>query len=177
MKVIKIIGIGVVALLVIVFAAGFLLPAKVHVERSVVINKPQDEVFHFLTDYRNFVTWSPWHAIDPKTQYEFSGAESGVGAKMSWQSTNPQVDKGWQEITAIQGQEVVKIKLVFGNESGGGDVYYRLASVAEGTSVLWQFDTDFGNNPFGRYIGLLMDDMLGPYYEKGLAKLKAELEQ
>ena len=177
MKIIKITGIGLVVILAAVYAAGFLLPAQVHVERSVTIAKPQADVFQFLTDYHNFASWSPWHAIDPTTEYEFSGAESGVGAKMSWNSSHPQVDKGYQEIVAIQGQDRVKINLVFGDNSGGGVVYYRLKSITEGTSLTWEFDTDFGNNPFGRYIGLMIDGMLGPYYEKGLADLKSVLEK
>jgi len=176
MNIFKAIGLGFVVLLAAVFVFGFFLPQTAHVERTVIIEQPKATVFEFLINYQNFTSWSPWHSIDPNTQYQFSGPASGVGARMDWQSSNPQVDKGWQQIKSIEGQELVEIELVFGNESGGGTVYYRLQEVDAGTEVTWEFDTDFGNNPFGRYIGLMMDGMLGPYYELGLANLKKVLE-
>lgn len=176
MKFIKLTGLGFALLLFTVFIAGFLLPQTAHVERSVIVAKPKHEVFNFLSDFRNFTQWSPWHDLDPDTQYNYIGPRTGVGAKMLWQSEHPQVDEGWQEIIASEGQDLIKIQLVFGNDTGGGTVHYRLHEVAGGTEVTWQYDSDFGNNPFGRYIGLMMDNMLGPYYESGLKNLKNTLE-
>jgi len=37
-------------------------------------------------------------------------------------------------------------------------------------------ETDIGGNPVGRYVGLMMDGMIGPSYEQGLSDLKAILE-
>ena len=43
--------------------------------------------------------------------------------------------------------------------------------------MTWAFDSAHGFNPFKRWLGLLFDRMIGADYEKGLAKLKALLEQ
>jgi len=40
----------------------------------------------------------------------------------------------------------------------------------------WGFHNDIGFNPIGRFFGLMMDGMLGPDYEDGLARLKKVAE-
>ena len=47
----------------------------------------------------------------------------------------------------------------------------------DGTHVTWSFDSDMGAGPIGRYFGLLMDRMVGPDFEGGLANLKALAEK
>ncbi len=176
MKVIKYIGLGLITILVLVIIGGFFLPSTAKVERSIDIAKPQAELFNYLIDFDKFKEWSPWQDIDPATQYTFTGPEAGVGTKMSWSSEHPRVGKGSQEIVAVEGQEVIKIDLYFDGQYGGL-VHYRLTQEsADSTKMVWQYETDFGNNPFGRYIGLLIEGMLGPYYEVGLQKLKANME-
>ena len=44
------------------------------------------------------------------------------------------------------------------------------------TKLVWTFESDNGLNPFSRWMGLFMDKMLGPDYEKGLANMKAYCE-
>ena len=45
------------------------------------------------------------------------------------------------------------------------------------TRVRWQFDTEFGWDLLGRYVGLMLDGMIGTSYDKGLKELKARIEQ
>ena len=40
----------------------------------------------------------------------------------------------------------------------------------------WSFLGDMGNNPVARWIGLMMDSMLGPQLEEGLSNMKEYLE-
>ena len=40
----------------------------------------------------------------------------------------------------------------------------------------WSFLGDMGNNPVARWIGLMMDSMLGPQLETGLSNMKEYLE-
>jgi hypothetical protein len=51
-----------------------------------------------------------------------------------------------------------------------------LEPAASGTRVTWGFDSDLGFNPIARYFGMMADDVIGPDYEKGLARLKAIAE-
>ena len=66
MVIIKRILIGIVALLVLFFVVGFLLPRDVRVERSVDIDASPQAVFTMVNDFQQFNRWQPWAQIDPR---------------------------------------------------------------------------------------------------------------
>lgn len=162
-------------LLILLVLIGFLLPSSRVVERDIVVQAPPAEVFAHLNSMRAFHAWSPWSAIDPETVYTFEGPEQGVGSRMSWSSGNQQVGEGSQEITMSQPDHKVETVLQFG-EQGGGKASFLLEPEGKGTHVTWQFSTEFGWDLFGRYVGLLLDSMIGTQYDKGLHNLKQTVE-
>ncbi len=166
---------AVAVLLVIVVTVGLFLPDRVHVERSIVIDAPPERVFPLVNDYRNFNQWSPWYGMDPDARYRFDGPESGVGAKLSWDSDNPDVGSGSQQIVESRANALVRTHLDFGDQ-GVAEARFTLSPEGTGTRVTWGFDTDFGYNLVGRYFGLLFESMIGPDYEQGLANLKRVAE-
>jgi effector-binding domain-containing protein len=171
MAAIKKIALVLAGLVVVLVVVAFFLPAKAHVERQTLIQAPKATVFTLVNGYKNFNKWSPWHDLDPNTQYTYSGPAQGVGTKMSWTSQNPNVGSGSQEIIESQPWDLVKTNLDFGAQ-GTAIAFFRLASEGEATRVIWGFDTDLGNNPVSRYFGLFFDRLIGADYEKGLAALK-----
>ena len=175
MVIIKRILIGIVALLVLFFVVGFLLPRDAYVERSVEIDASPQQVFAMVNDFRQFNRWQPWHQIDPTTRYVFDGPASGAGSRMKWYSDHPDVGDGMQEILLSEPHSRVRAALDFG--AGGLAYADYLIDATDGGSVLtWTLEADMGGNPLGRYVGLMMDGMIGPAYEQGLAKLKEILE-
>lgn len=161
--------------LVAVFVVGaFLLPAQTHVERSIVIERAPADVFAVLDGFERFSTWSPWSEYDPAMRMELSGPARGVGARMAW-AGNAQVGSGSQQIT----DSVPTTRIVIALSFDGFDpavATYTLAPDGQGTRVTWSYDAALGINPVQRWLGLAMDSMLGPDYEKGLRRLKAMLE-
>ena len=175
MVIIKRILIGIVALLVLFFVVGFLLPRDVYVERSVEIDASPQQVFAMVNDFQQFNRWQPWHQIDPETRYVFEGPDTGAGSRMNWYSDHPNVGDGMQEILLSEPYSRVRAALDFG--TGGLAYADYLIDVTDGGSVLtWTLESDMGGNPLGRYVGLMMDGMIGPAYEQGLGKLKEILE-
>lgn len=160
-------GIGLVLLLAIV---GLLLPRKVHLERSTMIDAPRATVFTLVNGYRNFNKWSPWFALDPSAKYTFEGASEGVGAKMSWVGDPGTIGSGSQEIIESKPFVLVRTKLDFG--AGLATATFALAAEGQKTRVTWSLDADMGMNPVSRYFGLVFDSMMGGDLEKGLAGLK-----
>ena len=67
MKILKIAGIAVLVAVIIYILLIILLPLKVFVERSIVVNATQTEVYNYLEDLRNFQEWAYWAEIDPMT--------------------------------------------------------------------------------------------------------------
>lgn len=177
MKWLKGIAVTLAVLMLLLIGGGFLLPSTAHVERSIVINVPQDQVFAVINSFERFNDWSPWAELDPNTRYQFAGPVAGVGAKMSWASDDASVGAGSQEIIESTPPTLVRHKLVFVGQ-GDAVTFFRLDAMETGTEVIWGFDSEFGNDVVGRWFGFLMfDSMLGADYEKGLRKLKALLEQ
>jgi effector-binding domain-containing protein len=176
MKVLKWIFIVMLVLIGAFVAGGFVLPDTTHVERSTVIDAKPATVFTVLNGYRQFNRWSPWADLDPKTQYTWSGPLTGVGAKESWVSQDPNVGTGSQEILESVPYSHLRVRLVFGDFTSDNFATYTLTPEGAGTRVVWGYDAEFHGNIVYRYFGAIMDKMLGGDYEKGLARLKAFVE-
>ena len=160
---------------VILIGGGYLLPFEVTVQRQRVINVAPEKVFALVDGYKRFSEWSPWAELDPKTQYTFEGPESGIGAKMSWASKNPNVGVGTQTITELVKNSHVAFDLDLGN-MGKGSAFWDLKPEGAGTLATWGFKMKL-DSLMDRWLGLLMDRFVGPDYEKGLAKVKALAEK
>lgn len=156
---------------------GYLLPKQVHIERSIVIERPASMMFELLNSYRHFNEWSPLARRDPKAQFITSGPDSGVGARLSWVGEPHLVGSGWQEIVASKPYELINIKLDF-DAQGLADTGFALSPEGDATRVTWFFDSDltegvnFLDSFLARYFGLLFDRWVGGDYEEGLANLK-----
>lgn len=168
--------IGILAVLAIVFfAGGFFLPKEVTVARSVEIDAPASEIFPYVNNLKAAGEWSPWLGRDPEVQLTYTGPEEGVGAKLEWASDDPQVGNGVQQITLSDPDKLVQTTLDFG-PMGQALAELELVEAGGTTTVTWGFETDMGNNPSWRWMGLMMDRWVGGDYEAGLANLKALVE-
>ena len=165
---------GLVALLVVVFVGGaFLLPREVTVARSIQVDAAPDAVFEHVNSLQATEKWSPWIARDPDMQISYSGPEAGVGAKSEWVSESE--GNGSQEITASDPGKRVETALDFG-DMGTAKAAFILSGSEAATDVTWTMVADMGNNPVGRWMGLMMDGMVGADYEAGLSNLKTLVE-
>ncbi|MFN8690640.1 MAG: SRPBCC family protein [Cyclobacteriaceae bacterium] len=169
---------GVVAVIAMVLV--FKSPQS-HMQRSVVIQAPPASVYQQLISFKNFNAWSPWAKLDPNTRYTYEGPESGVGARMSWVSENPNVGAGSQWIVEAVENKMVKNGMAFGDMKGDYFATLELEEVPEGTKVTWHYDGDVKgtgmvNSALGKAFGLFIDRALGPFYEDGLTSLKQVVE-
>lgn len=163
---------GLVALF---FVTAVFLPQAAHVERSMTTTASPATVYGLVDGFKRFNEWSPWARLDPATKYTYSGPETGVGARMEWTSANPDVGSGSQEVIDTEPGQSVTSKLDFGMDNPTTSTI-SLVPEGTGTRVTWTLDTDFSGSLVGRYFGLVLDRMVGPDYEKGLAQLKAVAE-
>jgi len=164
-----------VALLVLV-AAAYLLPRRVHVERSATIAAPSATLFAVLNSYQQFNKWSPWFDLDPGAKYTYEGPSAGAGAKMSWVGDSNTLGSGSQTITASVPFEKVAADVDFGQGGSPAKQVISLAADGTATKVTWGIDVDLGMNPVNRYFGLMFDGMIGKDFDKGLANLKKYAE-
>ena len=166
----------IIILVVILVGIGLFLPSTIKVQRSITIDAPKSFIFTRLNSFKTFNEWSPWAHIDPDTQFQYPGPDYGVGARIEWQSNNPNVGSGSQEIITSTPYSELEIALDFGPE-GQANSTWTLSEAPQGTNVAWTLNMDFGNNILGKYIGLMMDGMVGKDFEKGLSSLKQNIEK
>lgn len=162
-----------IAALALVVAAQ---PAHFRIARQIKIAAPPEKVFPHVSDFRKGDAWSPWAKLDPSMKQTYTGAESGVGAKHSWNG-NDQVGAGSQEIVEAIPGERVRTKVTFERPMvAENEALFELQPDGEGTLVTWSMS---GNNNFvGKAFALVVDcdALVGKDFEKGLASLKTIVE-
>jgi uncharacterized protein YndB with AHSA1/START domain len=179
MRLFKKLLVSLLVLIIVLVLVSFVLPKKQHVERSVDIAAPAAKIYPYLANPKLFSKWSPWSQLDPNMKVQFTGHELGKGAGMSWQSEQQNVGNGSWVITDAIENESLNIDMDFGDQ-GGATSFFALkpsSSSSDKTQVTWGFDVDAGNNPMMRWMGLLMDKMVGSEYQKGLRTLKGMVEK
>lgn len=175
MKVVKWLLIVIVVLAVGLVGIGYMLPSKFRVERSTSINAPAEKVYALIADPRAWARWTVWNKRDPAMKVAYSGAPAGVGAKWSWESKSE--GNGTMEFTRADSPRVVEFDLSFPDMGMNSKGSVTLEPAGAATRVTWVNYGDLGGNPLTRYFGLVMDKMVGPDFEAGLAGLKALAEK
>ena len=165
--------VGMIALAIV--GAGFFLPSKFEVARSVEIKAPPEKVYDLVVDPRQWKEWSEWNRRDPKMDITYAGPPFGQGAKWAWKSASE--GSGQMEFTRVVPNRRVEYTLFFPEynmRSGGA---FTLDPAPPGTKVTWTNAGDVGSNPLKHYLAASMDRLVGPDFEAGLANLKALAEK
>ena len=159
-------GFAIVLLLV-----GFFLPKNVKIARTATIHAKPAAVFNLLNNLSTYDQWMPWNRLDPLWKVQYASQTSGAGAWYKWESTNSKVGKGKLTITEAVANQKVVTKLEFegfDEPSYGG---WLMEPEGNNTRLTWYMNSAMGNNPAYRWMGLLMDKMLGPQFDTGLANI------
>lgn len=179
MKLIKIILIGFLLAVAALLLAALVLPSSYQVERSVIVDKPKDQVFSYVLLLKNQDNFSVWMALDPNVKKSYQGEDGTVGFVSAWQSDKEEVGSGEQEIIAIKPGRRIDYELRFKAPFASVSPAYLLTeqSSADQTKVTWGFQ---GDMPYPMNLLLLVMDMeglIGKDLQQGLDKLKLVLEQ
>jgi effector-binding domain-containing protein len=173
MKALKIIGIILLALVALFLIVAAFLPAKLHIEESLVINKPASLIFKQVNNFQNYPAWSPWLELDPEMTNTYEGPKQGVGAKSIWTSKI----NGDGNMTIIESLPYKKVtsSLDFG-QRGTANSDFLFEDEAGGTKVTWTLDIPSLSYPVERYFSIMMPGMMKPVFIQGLEKLKKVTE-
>ena len=147
------------------------------VERSATVSAPAERVYEQIVDFHSWPAWSPWEDIDPAMRREYSGPDRGEGAAYAW-SGNRKAGEGRMEIVRAVDAERVDIDLRFVKPfKARNDTSFVLSPQADG-STLVRWTMTGRKTAATKVMGLFtsMDQMIGPDFEKGLARLKQAAE-
>jgi uncharacterized protein YndB with AHSA1/START domain len=146
------------------------------VVRSTTIAAPRERVHGLIDDFRAWRSWSPWEDVDPNLERDYSGPDSGVGARYAWEG-NRKAGKGSMEIVDSR-PERVDLRLRFEKPwKADNRVAFDLAPAGDGaTQVTWRMSGSHKGLAalLGKVFG--MDRLIGRDFEKGLARMKAAAE-
>ncbi|MCG2610821.1 SRPBCC family protein [Flavobacterium sp. SM15] len=172
----------IVAVIGILLIAGLFVKKDFAVEREVIINKPEAEVFSYIKLVKNQDHFSVWNRKDPQMKKEYKGTDGEVGFVYAWESTNPEVGKGEQEIVKIAEMDRIDMKLHFKEPFEAEDKAFFTteplsSNPANQTIVRWGFK---GHMDYPMNLMMLTFDMnkeIGGALETGLNDLKVILEK
>ena len=163
------------ALALIAVAVGYFLPSRFEVRRSIEISAPPDRVYDLVADPRHWVKWSVWLQRDPKMDVSYSGPPFGQGAKWAWKSKSE--GSGNMEFVRVEPNRRIDYALMFADFGMKSTGEFTFEPAGKGTRATWTNRGDVGGNPLKHYLAAMMDRMVGPDYEKGLASLKQIAEK
>ncbi|MCP2162878.1 Polyketide cyclase / dehydrase and lipid transport [Williamsia serinedens] len=141
-------------------------------ERSRTIAAPTAQILAEIVDFRRWTAWSPWEDADPAMTREYSGADSGVGARYRW-SGNRRAGEGSMEIVGVD-PAGVDIRLTFTRPMTADNVVrFDLTADGAGTRATWSMTGETSG-----LAGLVsrivpMDRLVGRDFERGLERLDA----
>jgi len=147
------------------------------VRRSTTVAAPPEHVYEQIVDFRKWTAWSPWEELDPAMTRDYTGPAAGPGAGYSW-SGNRKAGRGRMAITEAVEPSTVRIDLLFEKPfKSRNETTFDIEPDGAGSRVTW---TMTGRKTLAtKIMGIVrsMDSMVGPDFEKGLARLRAVAEQ
>ena len=152
-------------------------PNKLRVQRSVSIKAPPERIFSLISDFHQWLSWSPYEQKDPAMKRTYGGAESGKGATYAWDSDR-NVGSGRMEILDASAPQKIVIKLDFFTPfEGHNTAEFTMLPQGDGTHVTWVMygPANFMSKLIQVFINL--DNMIGKDFEAGLANLKTLTEK
>jgi effector-binding domain-containing protein len=176
MKILKFLGIGILALVLIFLIAAGIAPSENHLSRSIVIDAPMEAVRQNVVTFENMLKWSPWADLDTNQTVTIEN-DGQIGAIYTWDGADSLVGAGEQTILDITDDKVVTHLHFTRPWESEADATTTLKEVDEGVEVTWSYDdhVDYPMNIMNLFFD--MDAMLGPDFEKGMARLKELVEK
>lgn len=162
--------IGLGAVIALVLLAGFLLPGKMEVSKSILIQAPAGYVFEEINDLKLNPRWSYWNSLYQEMTVTYGEVSAGVGAVSEWDG--PESGKGKMTIVESIPNQSIKMDLDF-MEQGTARAWYTFSTAGEATQLTTGFSSDMGLNPIGRLIGaILVKPEMEKAFDYNLTKLK-----
>ncbi len=172
MKVLKFVVALVLLLVVAVVVVGLFLPKKYDVERSITIDAPPEVVFAYLNDLEKWEAWEPFSKSDTTIVTTLGEPSAGLGATQSWTGDS---GNGSLTFTMADPDKGIAYDLNF---EGYDPAFSQMTfEVVDGKTVLtWSMQGEINTPVIGGYFVMMMDSMVAPMYDDGLANIKKAAE-
>jgi uncharacterized protein YndB with AHSA1/START domain len=175
-------AIAIIAIILAIAIAAILILAAtksdtLRVQRAISIRAPAETIFPLISDFHQWLKWSPYEEKDPAMKRSYGGADSGKGATYAWDG-DKNVGSGRMEVLEAAAPSKIIIKLDFFKPfEGHNTAEFTMLPQGDGTHVTWVMHgpANFMSRLIQVFINL--DNMIGKDFEAGLAKLKTITEK
>lgn len=177
MSIIIIILLVIAAIVVLFLVAALLVKKDFTLEKQIVINRSQAEVFNYLKSIRNQEHYSVWVMRDPNIKIIYTGIDGTVGFTSSWQSDDKNVGIGEQEIIRMNEGESMEVEIRFKKPFEAVN-YARTTVTAIDSNTTNVTNLFYGKSKFPMNVmNFFMDKLVGKDMQQNLQNLKHNLEQ
>ncbi len=177
MKFLKILLVIIVIIIAVPLIIALFVKKDYALARSIVINKPTQQVYDYVKLLNNQDHFSKWNMLDPAKKTTNAGTDGTVGFVYAWDSEVSQAGKGEQEIKSLKDGKEVNMEVRFERPFKSVlQASFQTEPVADNqTKITWGIN---GHNPYPMNImNLMMPSMLGNDIDTSLNNLKVLLEK
>ena len=164
---------AIIGLFILVTLVSLLMPSKVMVAKTVMINADQQKVMAAIRDLQN---WKYWHPVfkDSSTVVTVSNPSEGKNAFAKWTSTT----KENKIIITDVNENEVQLSLQRTGENDISNVFSTHSiKDSSGVQVEWRMMASLKWYPWEKFSGIFFDKMVGPGCELALMNLKEYVEK
>ena len=173
--VIIVVILAIAAAAILIIAAN--KPQTLRVQRAIGIEAPAEKIFPLISDFHQWLKWSPYEQKDPAMKRTYGGADSGKGATYAWDG-DKNVGSGRMEILEATAPSKVVIRLDFFKPfEGHNTAEFTMLPQGDGTHVTWVMHGPANFMSRLMQVFLNLDKMIGRDFETGLARLKTITEK
>lgn len=168
----------IIGIALLVFILSSVAPKKYSAQRSIVIQRPPEEVYNYLRLLKNQDQWAKWNLLDPEIKKSYKGEDGKIGFQSIWESNHKKVGSGQQTIMAMDENKAIYTKLEFIKPfKSESDAFLSIDKIDDkSTNVTWGFSGEM-NAPMNILLFFMnMDQKIGADFEEGLGNLKRILE-
>ncbi|PLX10951.1 MAG: hypothetical protein C0597_15900 [Marinilabiliales bacterium] len=174
MKFLKWLGIVFASIIALFLIIPLFLPSTFHVERNIEIERPVDMVFQTAVDMSKRAKWDPWIEMEPDVEMNVTMTPEIIGSGYSWKGEI--IGEGIITIKEFIPNEKIKSEIEFiAPRSSKSDVIWTFFETENGTKTTWAFAGSL-SYPIEKWMGLFMDKMMAPSFERGLNNFKSLVE-
>ena len=150
----------------------FFLRRRPRVERRITILASPSAIFPLLNDLRNWPVWTAWSERG-NLRVTHGETVNGAGAEQRWQSG---CTEGVVRIVRSDLDERIDYEVDI--DHGAHLIVGRIELQPDGacTRLVWKCAWDRAENPYRRYVDLLMRWMIRRDFARGLENLKSLIE-
>jgi uncharacterized membrane protein len=166
----------ILVIVIAFFGVSRFFPSAYTVRETIIVNKPLNETFAYLSNVRNWEEWSLWNkSIDSTLTFFYNTKIDTAGARQYLYGNL--IGKGFIEITQYHHNSSINYFMYLreGDMTANGKFEFTPVNDSQ-TEIAWIDSGDVGNNPIKRYMIPMVTKSTSDAFQNGLTRIKQQLE-